>query len=360
MRMTAIHVVLLGSVVLAALPASAYSRGRFNQSGKTSEGSCLACHGARQYDGMKLRLEGVETASCSVEIAGRTQELTFPKIMYGQRVEAYIEIPTPEGADVPVCPTNNCCDASAAPDPGDEADYACVARGIQLGYTECSASDFLGCCEPDLALCRAPEGLSVATAGFNAEVVNGGRFDTLVRDCGTDRVCPGEPGYNEPDADGTEGDGTLDTSDQTKLWGEVEGGTVDPRQATHTRARHFVDGQAAWKMFYVAPEAEETEGPPRIYVGANVANGNGQADPMDLNSNYAIDVVLTDGTDDLYPDYCLVCSDGSLAVDGACCTCVSAAPSAGTWGFLSACSLLGFLLLGRRRPRAAGRPSSTP
>ena len=351
MRTTAITMVLLGGAVLTALPAGAYSRGRFNQSGKTSKESCLACHGSRQYDGLSFRFEGVDSASCSVEVAGRTQELTFPKIMYGQRVEAFIEIPTPAGDDAPQCPTNNCCDANAVPDRNDEADYACVARGIQLGYTECSADGFLGCCEPGLAVCRAPEGLSVATAGFNAEVVNGGYFDVLTRDCGSDGICPGDTGYGAPDADGTEGDGTFDTSDQTKLWGDVQGGTIDPRQATHIRARHFVDGKAAWKLYFVAPEENEANGSPRIYVGANVANGNGQADPMDLNSNYVTDVVLTDGSAEIYPDYCLVCDDGSLAVDGACCTCVSAAPSAGTWGFMSASSLLGFLLLGRRRTR---------
>lgn len=344
MHSRVLKMTLLVGALMSALPVHAYTRGRFNQSGKTPQESCLACHGARQYGGMKLRLEGADTASCFVEIADRTEELTFPKLMYGQKVEAIIEIPTPSGEDAPRCPTNDCCNLDAPPDRSDDEAYACVERGIQLGI--CSADDFVGCCQPGLSQCRALEGLSVAVAGFNAEVINGGHFDPLTRDCGTDHLCEGDDGYISPDSDGTEGDGTLDTTDQTKLLGQ--GPTLDARQATHVRPRHFKEGQAAWKMYFVAPEAGTVEGVPRIYVGANVANGNGLEDPMDLNSNYVTDIVLTDGNEDIYPDYCLVCADGSLSADGACCTCVSSSPSAGTWGFLSACSLLGFLLLGRR------------
>lgn len=334
----------LGTVAVLLLEpatASAFANGRFDQSGKTPQQSCLACHGSLQYDGLKFRLEGVETASCSVDRNGQVEEVTLPKLSFGEKVPAVIEIPTPSGNTVPQCPTNDCCSVDDPPTANDTVDLACVDRGVQREI--CGGGSYFECCAPGLTECGEP------VAGFNAEIVGGGAFDVLTRDCGTDRLCEGDFGYSAPDADNTEGDGTLDTPDQTKL---LRQGTVDvPTQATHVRPRPFVDGSASWKMFYVAPSKEEAASSPRIYVGANVANGNALEDPLDLNSNYVVDVVLSDGATEIYPDYCLVCSDGSLAVNGSCCTCVQATPGAGTLGFLGALSALGFLLLGRRRRR---------
>lgn len=155
-------------------------------------------------------------------------------------------------------------------------------------------------------------------AGFNAEVVGGGKF--------------------------TEGQGT-------RLL--IEGGEPNGREITHNTPGRFVDGKASWAFQFTAPAAEEAgENGLEIWVGANVANGNGREDPLDMNSNYKLDVALSDGTDVVsVPGYCLVCSSGKLAVNGQCCTCVSAKPGAGTWGFLGAMSALSFLLLGRRRRR---------
>lgn len=226
-------------------------------------------------------------------------------------MQVKVSLPPPGAQDAPKCPPNDCC-GDTAPGEGEE-EQACLLRGAQRGVCTGEAADYNDCCKPGLALCGDP------VAGFNAEVVGGGGFQAV---------------------------------DGTKL--RKEGGEDVPAQITHSTPKTLGDVGAEWTFDYTAPDVGEATQPLAFYVAANIGNGNGAEDPLDLNSQFQLKDVALDGEGDqtdIYPGYCLVCSDGKLAQGGTCCACVSATPGRGTWVFAAALGLLGFLISGRRRRR---------
>lgn len=314
--MTRANLLLLPlALLLVADAAAAFRGGRIDFSGR--ERSCLECHGSRQYDGLKFSLGGVATTEpCGFEDeAGEFKVVDLPLLSFATSYPATVEIPEPSGADAPICPDNDCCDAANPPAEG----AACLNRpGARGGPMVCSTDDFVaGCCEPDLDNCTDLEGNPNYQAGFNAEVDGGGEFS------------PGEAG------------------DTQILRRE---GELVPEQITHTTAKTF-DGQGAkWAFNYTTPAAGGEEAI-QIYVGANVANGNFLDDNGDLNSNFQFAAVLTDGESYVFPGYCQLCSDGRSTSDGGCCSCVTATPGRGVWTSLAVVGLLAFVTTGRRRRR---------
>lgn len=307
------------AVLLLADSAAAFRGGRIDFSGR--ENSCLNCHGSRQYDGLKFSLGSVAaTEPCGFENeAGEFTVVDLPLLDFATTYPATVEIPEPSGADAPICPDNDCCDAANPP----SADAACLDRpGARGGPMVCSTDDFLaGCCEPDLDNCVDAEGNPNYQAGFNAEVTGGGTFS------------PPERAPEDPAAD-------------TQLLPRE--GVVVENQITHTTAKRFEGQGVKWAFNFTTPPATATEAV-QIYVGANVANGNFLDDNGDLNSNYQYAAVLTDGENYVFPGYCQLCSDGRSSIDGGCCSCTSTTPGSGVWTSLAVLSMLGFVTLRRRR-----------
>lgn len=303
------------AVLLVADAAAAFRGGRIDFSGR--ERSCLECHGSRQYDGLKFSIGAIAGQEpCGfVNDEGEFQLVELPLLEHGKAYPATIEIPEPSGDNVPVCPTNDCCDISNPPSEGD----ACLNRpGARGGPMQCTPDDFLaGCCEPDLDNCTDAEGNPYYQAGFNAEDAAGGTFT------------PGE------------------AADTQLLRRE---GELVTNQITHTTAKRFEGAGVKWTFQYTPPPIESGNGV-EIYVGANVANGNFLDDNGDLNSNYRYAAVVTDGEKYAYPGYCQVCPDGRSSLDGGCCSCMSTDPESGVYSTFAILGLLAFMATGNRRRR---------
>ncbi len=87
------------------------------------------------------------------------------------------------------------------------------------------------------------------------------------------------------------------------------GGEVIPTEVTHFAPAYFDGGAVTWNLTYTAPAEADYEDAIQMWVGANVANGNGRADPKDLNSNYQGTFAMADRL----PSFCAVCDeDGTL------------------------------------------------
>lgn len=291
--------------LLSSSTALSYSEGQTGFTGRVAGESCLACHGSRQYDGMKFRLiEADETTACFTEDG---TELQLPLLTAGRTYPAVVEIEAPAAADAPVCPTHNCCD------PGDGTNWppseteTCMKRG---GCTADNAND---CCQPGLDLCAGPR------AGFNAEVLGGGRF------------APGE-------------------GSRVKQVGSE----LFETELTHTIPKD-VTGGGSWAFQYTAPAGEELTSAVEFWVGANVANGNDFADPADLNSNFVMYAAVEDAEGNMQlPGFCLVCPNGSSPAFGSCCCNSSESTqlsARGTYASFALLSFLGFLVVGRRKKR---------
>lgn len=295
---------LLMSAVLSgiwSMPVSAYSQGQTSYSGR--DRSCLSCHGTKQYDGMKFRIATEDTFPCDVADG---DPVNLPLLKAGRTYAAVVEIAAPSGADAPSCPTENCCDPGTGENFPPPSEATCMVRG------GCTAENANACCTPGLNICEG------ASAGFNAEVVGGGTF---IADTGTRLAYLGD---------------------------ETLGNEI-----THDFPKSVTAG-GSWTFQYTAPATGDATSALEFWVGANVANGNGIEDPEDLNSNYLVYAALEDDDGNVQvPDFCLVCPDGSPASGGCCCN-SQGQPGGGTpatFASLSVLSLLGALLVGRRRRR---------
>lgn len=292
------------ALVLLVAPSSAFafSEGQTGFSGRTPGQSCLQCHGSKQYDGMKFRIETDETAPCYQDGGA---EAEIPLLRAGETYTAIVEI-APPGANAPVCPTHNCCDPGNGENWPPDVDEACMLR------RGCGPENANACCQPGLDVCDGPR------AGFNAEVVGGGAY--------------------------VAGDGTRLKRVGDELFGN---------EITHSIPKSVANG-GAWSFQYTAPAAGDLSRGLEFWVGANIANGNDFDDPLDLNSNFVLHAAVQDADGNMQmPGFCLVCPNGSPPAFGSCCCNSSAAAgevgAAGSYGSFAALSFLGFLLLRRRR-----------
>jgi hypothetical protein len=295
---------LFGRIALAAFLLSpsavlAFGEGQTGFSGR--DNSCLACHGSKQYDGLKFKLSTEDTVRCVVD---DDREQDIPVVQAGQAYTVTVEIPAP-GANAPTCPTYNCCAGVDDPFP-PPADATCLKDG------GCNQSNANQCCTPGLQLCEG------TVAGFNAEVVGGGAFTAGVN---------------------------------TRL--AYLGDETFANEVTHTVPLNATNG-AQWTFQFTAPSGNEDQTGLEFWVGANVANGNSIEDSEDLNSNFYLPVAVR-GVDGAvaYPGFCLVCPNGNAPFAGCCCDASGGERFSGGGGFasLAVLSLLGFLFTGRRRRR---------
>ncbi len=290
--------------LLSSSTALAFSEGQTGFSGRTPGQSCLQCHGTLSYDGMKLTIDTEETLPCFQEDHPEAQ---VPVLEAGQTYTAVVEITAPAGDQVPVCPGSNCCD------PGDGTDWPPADGEVCMERGGCTAENANLCCQPGLNVCSGPR------AGFNAEVVGGGAFIA--------------------------GDGTRLKRVADELFGN---------EITHSIPKDVASG-GSWSFQYTAPAAPDLTRGLEFWVGANVANGNDFDDPADRNSNFVLHAAVQDADGNVQmPGFCLVCPNGAPPAFGSCCCNSSASggvSTAGSYGSLALLSLLGFLLLGRRRER---------
>lgn len=239
-------------VLFAASASSAYTLGHPNGAGL--EGKCADCHGASQYSGLQFLFDGskIEDANCWGRNGDTPVKIPLLIANYGTDIAAQVKLDAPGADEAPVCPSTDCCDPDNQPDFCTAAD----TRGCQIGSDTCGDK---------------------AAAGFGARTVGGATF--------------------------TAGDGTRLHS--------IAGEAV-PEQIVHSVPRYF-DGDApiTWEFSLRTPDADSGSKEMSVYVGANVANNNGFADNLDLNSNYVARVLL--GTRDTVtlPDYCQTCPEGA-------------------------------------------------
>jgi MYXO-CTERM domain-containing protein len=156
-----------GLALLSSSAALANTTGQYGYTGL--DGSCLQCHGTLQYDGLQVELSGLgSNIDCWVEdeAASSEDELVLKKLSllnigFGATADVKVKIPNPTGANVPQCPTSDCCEAAPP------ADAICNQDGFRVNGFEVTK----GTCTPLFNDCT-----SGANAGFNMEVVNGGAF----------------------------------------------------------------------------------------------------------------------------------------------------------------------------------------
>lgn len=290
----------LCALILSPTSALAYSDGQWGFSGRVDDQSCLACHGIEQFQGMRMELNTEDTIECSTEEGA--EPFQIPVLMAGETYQATVTV-DPVSSDQVPCPGNTCCNGDAV-----EGD-ACLNRP-DSGL--CTVENQQQCCQPGLDVCGDP------VAGFNAEVVGGGAFVA---------------------------------GESTKLLSN--GGEEDPSEISHTSPAN-AGGGASWTFNYTAPADDQVGSAVEFWVGANVANGNGFADPNDLNANYqlAAAVQKSDGSLEV-PGYCLVCPNGNPPVAGCCCNATVSEDFGprGTYLAFALLSLLGFAFTRKRAGR---------
>ncbi len=299
------------AVTLLAQPSLANRTGQFDYSGRAA--SCLNCHGPTSYDGLNVTVDGLGSP-IKCWVADSTAEggivaRDIATLDYSGTATVTVSITNPGdpnagGADSPTCPDTDCC--AGSPDPGPDSICGQATFSVNgVSYQGPRCTNFLHVCE------------DTAVAGFNAEAEGGGAFTIAEADLGTRMKYPGN--------------GAL-------------------TQVSHAEGHDFLTGDATWSFTYTAPSAEEYTDGINLWVGANIANHNGYADDLDLNSNYVVAVAVADNL----PSYCAVCDDGSAPDDtGNCggCGCsaqdTSMNPSEGA--LLGGLFMAGMLLRRRRR-----------
>lgn len=293
--------IVFAAVLSAASSAAAFSNGQYGYSGKSN--SCQQCHGATEYQGIDVKFDAANTYGCTTQ-AGET--LSLPFLKYGESMKVTLTVKKPEGADAPVCPTEACDVAACSEASGRCRELYNVNQG-QCPFT--------------LTTCGAPLG------GFNASIDGVGTFESL--DDST-RVLVGGSVMNP---DGT----TTPIRDGSEI--------------THRLARQLADTDAVWEFTYKAPE--KGLGPVSLFVGANVANGNGWADTDDRNTNLVYGVALLDEATNTVqlPPFCAACEGQAMPdANGQCpaCACTALPSTSGVAGV----AVVGLLaLLSRRRRR---------
>jgi MYXO-CTERM domain-containing protein len=158
---------VLGLALTTSSLALANTTGQYGYTGL--DGSCLQCHGTLQYDGLKVEFTGLGTnLDCWVEDEEAStaddvvlKKLSLLNIGFGATADVKVSIPNPTGANVPECPSSDCCEDTPP------ADALCMQEGFRVNGFEVEP----GTCTPLFADCT-----SGANAGFNMEVVNGGAF----------------------------------------------------------------------------------------------------------------------------------------------------------------------------------------
>lgn len=301
---------LAAVALLVAAPAAAFSEGQFGFSGK--ENSCLACHGSNSYAGITVASDAAEKTLCVQGTGQEAVRYEIPVVRYGQSTKLTLTIAKPDEGAVG-CPEED-CDVAAC----SEASGVCR-----------KAYDKNEICPQTLNECGTPLG------GFNAAIDGAGTWESV--------------------------------DDSTRVL--TEGGVMDPEtgetdpvepstEITHRLARQLGDGPAIWTFTYKAPAtaAEATGEAAAIYIGANVANGNGWADDADLNTNITYGVALVDDATQtaILPPYCGACAGNKIPdAEGKCpaCACTAIPTSSGAAGAL----VLGVLVLATRRRSTSPR-----
>jgi MYXO-CTERM domain-containing protein len=314
---------LLASATLFAGSAFAFGGGQTGFTGRNGgQNSCLACHGSQTFEGATIQIGG-ETTNCSPNTGDPDFEI--PLINVGATVPVTVDI---AGGAAPACPTLNCCeDPVAATDPAE----ACLQR--PGSNRNCAVESAAACCQPGLEVCG-----DEPVAGFDLEVTGAGILDIpgSRQACEAPTDCPAGETCRE----------NVCVADDVRFEGD------NLQELTHTFSKTAGAG-TSWTMNYVAP-ADLSAAPegPTFFLGANVANNNGFDDNLDLNGNFALPAALTDGTAFALPAGCLVCGDNNKpAVNGSCCTCISADPTSSITFTGGLAAMLGFFLLGGRRRR---------
>jgi len=382
--------------------AMANAEGQFGYTGRGGR-SCLNCHGSQQYDGLKATLSPApETMDCMVKV-GEGQYKLDQVLKLAPGAQHTITVTLPAGGQQPQCPAYSCCNNDGA-----GADALCMQEDFSVD----GIPQEPGTCVPFLNECgdvtagfnaEAYGGgtFSVATGGacdaagqcgagytcvdtsadgqYNADdtcedvrvkaisLVNRGlctvdgecppdfecvdTVDTITGPCSATGTCVDEGSECLDDnADGALNDqddchDVYNNQDSCVHKDVVAGGTA-PVQLTQRVPATFGGADITWTATYTAPQSAPDG--VELWVGANVANGNGKADGNDLNSNYVQRLTVGDAV----PSFCAVCPDGSLPDEqGNCAGCTSmAVPETSFPASIAAVfGLLGLAFARRRR-----------
>lgn len=271
------HMALMAASVFLAGDALAFGNGQYGYSGRNN--NCLSCHGEQQYDGLSVEVvAGGQEFDCWVSDGNGGLEMIKTHVMQpDETISLQLSIaPAADEDSTPQCPSHDCCATTYYYD--DAGELQSEDRGDPDAAEVC-VTDLGGTCTTYFAACPAP------VAGFNMELVGGGAF-------------------------------SLNATDTEQTVQLLEVGTDDDfTQVTHTSPKTIGSEGATWILDYTGPGEDTSDDAVTFFVGANVANGNGYADGLDLNSNYLLSVPFGSSL----PDYCAVCSDGSEpASDGTC------------------------------------------
>jgi MYXO-CTERM domain-containing protein len=353
-------------VLVIPMTASAYITGQPGASGRFGQ-KCADCHGPTQYDGVTIRLPADNTSECFVDTDEGFKKSAVWTGQFGQAVAATIVVTKPEGEFVPQCPTKDpCCDGgleeispqvscSAQSDCGDgEACWDFVNDTVvAVGGTGTCGSEILCPANTD---CRAGvDSCGDMLVGFDAELVGGGSWSP--GEGSRVRVTQAEPASScTADADCGGGKVCWDFSSQQP---STDGlcGIAHTNEVVHSSPKSFAGEEATWDVTLTFPTEEETnaENPAvEVWIGANIANGNGLPDLNDVNGNFLATIQM--GGSGL-PSYCAQCDEGfEFDEEGNCvgpggCGCSQGADSDLPLSGLAAFAGLFGLALWRRRRR---------
>jgi uncharacterized protein (TIGR03382 family) len=307
---------VLSGLIISSNSAFGFAAGQYGYTGR--DNSCLYCHGSLQYEGLAVEVvSGTEEYDCWVDDGNDSLKMIKAHSMDADGVielKLTVEAPTEE-SNTPVCPAHDCCTSTITID--GEGEQVSEELGDPPEDATC-VTERSGDCTTFFAACPNP------VAGFNMEVVGGGTFSILEDDdSNTIKVLE-----NGTDADGSE--------------------------VTHVQPETLLSEDVSWRVNFTGPGTAEAGDAVTFYVGANVANGNGYADGLDLNSNYILPVTIGSGL----PSYCAICSDGSEpSSEGTCgdgeepaaCGCDASSESDAPFSAALALFVFGGLVLRRKR-----------
>jgi uncharacterized protein (TIGR03382 family) len=356
----------LVSALTLPLTASAYLTGQPGASGRFGQ-KCADCHGPTQYDGVAIELPDANSSECWAEDDGG--KLVKSKVWtasFGEEVAAKVVVTEPTGDKVPTCPERNaCCDGGLEE---ISPQVACTLVG-DCGEGE-ACWDFVnntpvgaagGTCGLDI-VCEANTDCRVGVdtcgdpiVGFDAELVGGGSWTP--GEGSRIRVTQSEPSTTcTGDADCGTGKICWDFSTQ-QASSDGLCGIPSSNEVVHNFPKGFSGGEAVWDVTLKFPTEDEVnpDNPTvEIWIGANIANGNGLPDLGDVNGNFLATIPLGGG--DALPSYCATCEEGfdfdeegnCVGVGGCGCAHLSdeGVPAAGLAALFG---LMGLALVRRRR-----------
>jgi hypothetical protein len=272
------------------LNAYGYSTGQPGASGRFGQ-SCSDCHGPGHYNAISLKLPEANTRECWAESQDDSGSMTRSLLWnagFGAEVPIRIVIEEPTGEEAPLCPSRAaCCDD---------------AGGCEAGID----------CRPGIDDCVGP------VVGFNAEVVGGGLWVTGAGSryrvteaqpssgCSSDDDCTGDEICWDFDAQTPSTNGLCGIPNRTEI--------------VHSSPITFSNDEAGWDLSLVFPMEEEIGAATHsleIWIGINMANGNGLPDLNDVSGSFYGTISMGPVPD--LPHRCLVCDDGfEVNNEGAC------------------------------------------